>query len=165
MALGPLTEHALRGRDPLALHGGWTIAARHAGVVAALALLTPIFTADLEEQEDRAQESVLARVLDSPISPTTKLSLGLELADQLDAAEGEVPDPAPAFDATEPSPEEAPAYAELEEQVGDELDRAATAAFERSFLIAAVLSLLALVPLALPRGEPGPVPALGAEAA
>jgi hypothetical protein len=156
LSLGPLTEAALHGRHPQALHGGWTLAARHAGVVAALALLTPLFTADLERTETRTQEAVLAHILDSPIEPTTKLSLGLELTGLLDASLGEVPDPGPAFDAARPSPEEAVDYAALRRDVDEELDRAATSAFERSFLVAAVLALLALVPLMLPRAEPRP---------
>ena len=47
LSVDSLTVAALRDRNPRALHGGWTIAARHAGVVAGLAILTPIFTADL----------------------------------------------------------------------------------------------------------------------
>ena len=43
-ALSALTERALAGRSAQAVHGGWTIAARHAGVVLGLLLLTPIFT-------------------------------------------------------------------------------------------------------------------------
>jgi len=150
LSLGPLSERALHGRHPQALHGGWTIAARHAGVVAALALLTPLFTADLERADDRAQESVLALILDSPIDPATKLALGLELADRLGGAVGEVPELGPAFDAARPGPEEAVEYAALEAGVEEELDRAATSAFERSFLVAAALALLALVPLLAP---------------
>src|SRR5690242_7457978 len=42
LAIGALTEGALAGRSPLAVHGGWTIAARHAGVCIGLLLLTPI---------------------------------------------------------------------------------------------------------------------------
>ncbi len=151
LSLAALTEAALRGRDPLVLHGGWTIAARHAGVVAALALLTPIFTADLEREEDRAAEAVLATLLDSDLAAATKLDLGLELATLLDTAEGEVPEVAPAFAEAEPAPGEQPTLDRLEAQVGDELDRAATSAFERSFLIAAVLSLGALLPALLAR--------------
>jgi hypothetical protein len=153
LSLGPLTEAALHGRRPQVLHGGWTIAARHAGVVVALALLTPIFTADLEREDSRAKEAVVAHVLDSPIEPTTKVALGLELADRLDAADGEVPDPGPAFAAARPAPEEAADYARLEADVDDELDRAATSAFERSFRMGALLALFALVPLAMPRGS------------
>jgi MFS family permease len=155
LSLAALTEAALERRDPLVLHGGWTIAARHAGVVAALALLTPIFTADLERQEDRAAESVLALLLDSPLGVTTKVDLGLELAELLGTAEGEVPEVAPAFAEAQPTPEERPTFAGLEARVEDELDRAATTAFERSFLIAAALSLGALLPLLLTRRRDG----------
>ena len=150
LSLGPLTEAALHGRRPQVLHGGWTLAARHAGVVAAIALLTPLFTADLERAETQTQEAVLAHILDSPIEPTTKLSLGLELTGLLDSSLGEVPDPGPAFEAAQPSAEEAVDYAALRREVDEELVRAATSAFERSFLLAAVLALLALVPLMLP---------------
>jgi MFS family permease len=155
-SLGAITEAALLGRTPLVLHGGWTLTARHAGVVAALALLTPMFNADLEEQELRATESVLARLLDSGLAPTTKLDVGLRLADELDSATNEVPDVGPAFAAAQPSPGEAARLRRLEGEVGEELDRAATTAFERSFLVAALLSALALVPLLWPRSRPEP---------
>ncbi|HET7573535.1 MAG TPA: MFS transporter, partial [Solirubrobacterales bacterium] len=45
LVLSALTETALSGRAPQAIHGGWTISARHAGVVLGLLALTPIFTA------------------------------------------------------------------------------------------------------------------------
>ncbi|HEX8119907.1 MAG TPA: MFS transporter [Solirubrobacteraceae bacterium] len=153
LALRAVTDEALRDRTPLALHGGWTIAARHAGVVAALALLTPIFTADLEDQTDRAQEIVLARILDSPIDPATKLDLGLGLASKLRATEGEVPDVAPAFAEVAPENADRPAFDGLQDTVTDDLDRAAAASFERSFLVAALLAALAAVPLVAGRGS------------
>ena len=162
MALPAVTEEALRDRAPLALHGGWTIAARHAGVVAALAILTPIFTADLDDQTDRAQEIVLARILDSPIAPDTKLDLGLGLASELRATEGEVPDIEPAFAEAAPENEDRPAYDDLRTDVTDELDRAAAAAFERSFLVAALLAALAVVPLVAGRGAGRAPPAAAA---
>ena len=151
LALGAMTEEALRDRLPLALHGGWTIAARHAGVVAALAILTPIFTADLEDQTERAQEIVLARILDSPIAPETKLTLGLDLAEGLRASGGEVPDIAPAFAEAAPANEDRPAFAALRGDVADQLDRAAASAFERSFLVGALLAALAAAPLVVRR--------------
>jgi MFS transporter len=147
LALPAVTDEALRDRTPLALHGGWTIAARHAGVVVALAILTPIFTADLEDQTDRAQEIVLARILDSPIDPATKLDLGLGLASQLRATEGEVPDVGPAFAKVAPENADRPAFDGLRNDVAGDLDRAAAAAFERSFLVAALLAALAAAPL------------------
>jgi hypothetical protein len=150
LSLGALTEAALEARDPLVLHGAWTLAARHAGVVAALALLTPMFNADLAEQESRAQESVLGALLDSDLQPATKVALGLRLAGELDSTTNEVPDVAPAFADASTSAEEQPGLDALEARVADELDRAATTAFERSFLLAALLSLCALVPLLWP---------------
>ena len=143
LALGPLTEEALADRRPLALHGGWTIATRHAGVVAALAILTPIFTADLESETDRAQEIVIARILDADIDPATKLDLGLRLAAELRGAEGEVPAIGPAF------AEAAPDARDLRRDIEDQLDRAAGSAFERAFLVAALLAALGVVPLAV----------------
>ena len=73
LALSALTERALAGRSAQAVHGGWTIAARHAGVVLGLLLLTPIFTADLERNEDDALAAGTAAVLDSRIPPLDKL--------------------------------------------------------------------------------------------
>jgi hypothetical protein len=151
LALGALTEEALRDRRPLAWHGGWTIAARHAGVVAALAILTPLFTADLRQQTEAAQEVVLARILESPIEPATKLELGLGLAEELRGVEGQVPEVGPAFDRAVPGGADEARYAELEGEVAEQLDRAATDAFETSFLVAALLALLAVVPLLVAR--------------
>jgi hypothetical protein len=147
LALAALTEEALRDRAPLALHGGWTIAARHIGVVAALAILTPLFTADLEDQTRVAEESVLARVLDAPVAPATKLELGVELSKLLRVAESRVPDIGEAFDAVSASPADRPRLEQLERDVGDQLDRAATSAFERSFIAGAILAIIALLPL------------------
>lgn len=154
LALAAVTEEALRDRLPLARHGAWTIAARHAGVVAALAILTPLFTADLEDRTSRAQEIVLARILDSPIQPEVKLDLGLALAERLRTGGAEVPELAPAFDKATPADwRERPAFEALEDEISEQLDRAATSAFQRSFLVAALLAALAVVPLLLgPRG-------------
>ena len=48
---------------------------------------------------------------------------------------------------------EAPAYADLAGSLQDQLDRAATNAFSRSFLAAALLGLVALVPIFLDRRD------------
>jgi MFS family permease len=153
LALPALTEAAMHGRSGQALHGAWTIAARHAGIVVALALLTPVFTADLEEQALRTQEAVLAKLIDAPLGTTAKLQLGLELADTLDASQGRVPDVDGAFAAVRKSagPADGPALDEARAHVDEQLDRAATSAFERSFLIAAALTAGALLPLLVGR--------------
>jgi len=149
LALAALTERALEGRSPQAVHGGWTIAARHAGVVLGLLLLTPIFTTALDRNEDRALRAGAAAVIDSEIPPLDKLAVAQDVLALVRSADREVPDVREAFD---DKPDE-PAYAVLEETLVSELDRAVTAAFSRPFLLAAALALLGLVPIALSRRQ------------
>jgi MFS family permease len=146
LSIDSLTAAALRDRIPRALHGGWTIAARHAGVVAGLAILTPIFTTDLRHAETPAKEAVASLVLDSPLPASTKLDLADGLGRRLLAERGRVPDIRPAFTGLQlPAAQRATAAA-LEVSLEDQLLRAATRAFRTAFLVAAGLALLALAP-------------------
>jgi MFS family permease len=147
LALSALTERALHGRSPQAVHGGWTIAARHAGVVLGLLLLTPVFTTALDRNEDRALRAGAAAVLDSSIPPLEKLAVAQDVLAIVRASDREVPDVRGAF-ADRP---ETPEYRGLEDELVSQLDRAVTAAFSRPFLLAAVLALAALVPIVLSR--------------
>jgi MFS family permease len=151
LALSALTERALAGRSAQAVHGGWTIAARHAGVVLGLLLLTPIFTADLERNEDDALAAGTAAVLDSDISPLQKIGVARDILVAVDDAkeEARIPDVADVVGGDEDDP----AYAALIDELQEQLDRAATNTFSRSFLAAAVLGLLALVPIVLGRRD------------
>lgn len=146
LAVDSLTAAALRDRIPRALHGGWTIAARHAGVVVGLAILTPIFTADLRHAETPAKEAVARLVLDAPLPASTKLDLAEQLGHRLVAERGRVPDLQPAFAAVRVPATQQPALAALERSLEDQLTRAATRAFRTAFLVAAALGLLALLP-------------------
>jgi hypothetical protein len=146
LSIDSLTAAALRDRIPRALHGGWTIAARHAGVVVGLAILTPIFTADLRRAETPAKEAIASLVLDAPLPASTKLNLAEQLGRRLSAERGRVPDLRPAFEDLRVSERQAPAAAALEHGLQDQLTRAATRAFRTAFLVAAGLALLALGP-------------------
>ncbi|HWI21376.1 MAG TPA: MFS transporter [Baekduia sp.] len=151
LTVDSLTQVALRERLPQTLHGGWTIAARHAGVVAGLAILTPVFTADLKAAEQPAREAIAAQVLDSRLPASSKLALAHGLADQLVAQRGRVPDLSQAFeDAALPAAQQ-PQAARLELALDDQLERATTRAFRDAFVIAAAIALLAVVPAALIR--------------
>jgi hypothetical protein len=141
-----LTAAALHDRVPRALHGGWTIAARHAGVVVGLAILTPIFTADLRSAETPAKEAVASLVLDARLPASTKLDLAERLGHRLVAQRGRVPDVRPAFSTLRVPATQARTLAVLEVALEDQLKRAATNAFSTAFLVAAGLALLALVP-------------------
>jgi MFS family permease len=152
LALSALTERALAGRSAQAVHGGWTIAARHAGVVLGLVLLTPIFTADLDRNEDDALAAGTSVVLDSRIPPLRKLSVARDVLVAVDAAkeEARIPDVKEVVDH-----EDDPDYVKLGSDLQDQLDRAVTNAFSRSFLAAAILGLLALIPILIGRRDVG----------
>ncbi|HEU5254134.1 MAG TPA: MFS transporter [Solirubrobacterales bacterium] len=151
LVLSALTETALGGRAPQAIHGGWTISSRHAGVVIGLLVLTPIFTAEIEEQRHDAINAGTAVILDSPVNPLVKLDLAEKVGERLEEEQGKVPTIEPAF---EPKPSDPVQRAEVEQLQGelqDQLDRGATHAFSTSFVLAALLGLIALFPIALSR--------------
>jgi MFS family permease len=150
LALSALTERALAGRSAQAVHGGWTIAARHAGVVLGLLLLTPLLDADLRQNEDEALAAGTAAVLDSRIPPLEKIGVARDILVAVDEAEAEARIPSVSEVIGE---HDDPAYAELASELQDQLDRAVTNSFSRSFLVAALLALAALVPILLGRRD------------
>jgi MFS family permease len=149
-ALSALTERALAGRSAQAVHGAWTIAARHAGVVLGLLLLTPIFTTDLDRSEDNALAAGTAAVLDSRIPPLDKLAVARDILVAVDEAKDEarIPDVQDVV-----GERDDPAYVDLASALQDQLDRAVTNSFSRAFLAAALLGLVALAPIVLGRRE------------
>ena len=138
-------------RLPRVRHAGWTIGARHLGVVVGLAILTPVFTGDLQDAEVPAQEAITALVLDAPLLPEDKISIAEALGGELSQQEGRVPDLSHAFATADLAAEEQPAAARLERDLHGQLERAATWAFRDSFLIGAGLALLALLTVVWPR--------------
>ena len=151
LSLGALTEAALAGRSPAAIHGGVTIASRHAGVVLGLVLLTPVFVGDLDKQRERATQKGAELVLDARIDALTKIDLAQRIASDIKREPGRLPDINRSFAAVSVSDRERPQMRKLQGQLNDQLDRAATSSFERSFLFAALLAGSALVPIALTR--------------
>ena len=151
LSLGGLTEAALAGRSRPALHGGVTIASRHAGIVLGLLLLTPVFVADLDLQSARAEQKGVALVIDSGIAPSTKLRLAARLATDIQRQPGRLPDVRRTINALDVGQQERPALNALADRLDDQLDAAATSSFSRSFLLAALLALAGLVPIAFAR--------------
>jgi MFS family permease len=151
LVLSALTETALAGKAPQAIHGGWTISARHAGVVIGLLALTPIFTDDIAEQRRDAIDAGTAVVLDSPVSPLLKLELAQRIEDRLDDERGRVPTIGPAFEPLPDDPQEREEVVQLRDELQEQLNRGATHAFSPSFGLAALIGLLALIPIGLAR--------------
>ena len=151
LVLSALTETALGGRAPQAIHGGWTISARHAGVVIGLLALTPIFTADIAQQREDAINAGTAVILDSKVNPLLKIDLAQKIEDRLEGEKGKVPTLGPAFEPLPSDPATAPRSKSCASELQDQLDRGATHAFSPSFGLAALLGLLALIPIGLSR--------------
>ncbi len=146
-----LTSQAMEMRLPRARHAAWTISARHLGVVVGLAILTPVFTADLQAAQVPAQEAIASLVLDAQLLPDDKISIAQALGDELTQQEGRVPDLSHAFATADLAAGDRPAAARLERELDSQLERAATHAFRDSFLIGAGLALLALLTVVAPR--------------
>ncbi|HYF71252.1 MAG TPA: MFS transporter, partial [Nocardioides sp.] len=145
-----LTARAIHLRLPRVEHAGWTIGARHVGVVVGLAILTPVFTSDLEEAQVPAQEAITSLVVDAPLPAQDKVGVARALGDELAAQRGQVPDLHRAFAAADLSPAARPAAAALERDLDAQLERAATRAFRDSFLVGAGLALLGLLSVVVP---------------
>ena len=152
LTVAGLTELALHGRADQVVHGGWTLAARHAGVVVGLLLLAPVLTSALDENRDEAIRAGAAVVLDSEIPPLDKLGVAQDVLAEVDRADeaGELPDVQRAF-ADRPDDGE---WRTLAAGLQDQLDRAVTSAFSGPFLLAAALTLCALVPVLFLRRRP-----------
>jgi MFS family permease len=151
LALVALTERAVGGGADQVVHGGWTLAARHAGVVVGLLLLAPTLTSALHRNEHDALRAGTAVVIDSRIPPLDKLAVAKDVLAKVHEAGGrQLPDLRAVF-ADRPDTTE---YRSLLSALDEQLHRAVTNAFSTPFLIAAALALLALVPVWIGRGEP-----------
>jgi MFS family permease len=151
LTMDRLTSSAMQLRLPRVRHAAWTIGARHLGVVLGLAILTPVFTANLRDAQVPAQEAITSLVLDAPLQPQDKVAVARSLGDELTSQQGRIPDLHRAFATLDVEPAARPATAELESNLDEQLERAATRAFRDSFLLGAGLALLALLVVVLPR--------------
>lgn len=151
-----LTSQAMEMRLPRVEHAGWTIAARHVGVVVGLAILTPVFTADLLDAQVPAQEAITSLVLDAPLPSQDKIAVARALGEALSEQQGRVPDLHHAFATLDLPAGEQAAAADLEGRLDAQVKRAATRAFRDSFLVGAGLAALAMIVVLLPRGRGRP---------
>ena len=156
LTIDRLTSQAMHLRLPRVEHAGWTISARHLGVVLGLAILTPVFTADLQAAQVPAQEAITSLVLDAPLPAQDKVALATALGDELSDEQGQVPDLHSAFASVDFAPEYQAAATQLEQDLDDQVESAATHAFRDSFLIGAGLALLALLTVVIPVGRRRP---------
>lgn len=147
-----LTAAALGGRGSATARAARTIAARDAGLVLGLLLLTPVFVGQLNAAPDQATQRAAGVLIISPLPTSVKLELAPKLQDAANnAPQSRPPDISPAFEqvAAGASPADRVHLAALERQINAIIQRSVTHAFRRPFLYAALLSLLVLPLLAL----------------
>ena len=152
LTIGALTQQALRGRSAQAVHGGWTIASRHAGVVLGLLLLTPVFTAQLDHNKTDAKRAGAAILLDSSVPPLDKIRVAQDVLRAIDHANGRLPDVNTAFTGRFQG-EHGAEYRSVAARLQDQLERAVTSAFSWPFLLASGFALVGLLVVVVGRRE------------
>jgi MFS family permease len=136
LALPVLTERALRGGAVL------TVAARHAGLVVALALVAPILAHELPSAGRHAELQATKLILDSPVGLTTKVPVALDLGRAFNRAKsGEVPDLRAPFNAHGAGDDRA--LARTRDRLAGSVDRTIAGAFRTSFAVCAAFAAAA----------------------
>ncbi len=154
-----LTDTALGGRGQLLARVARTIAARDAGLVLGLLILTPVFVDQLKAAPGRAFPPIVKAIFGAPMSNNQKLQLGYGLLGaEARAPQAQLPDFGPPFAkvAKNVSPSTRLVLARVQANVHAAVERAATKSFQKPLLYCAIFALLVL-PLLLLR-LPGPKP-------
>ena len=151
LAVPPLTASSLDA-DALDTSGALTIGIRHAGLVLALVVLTPVLASNLIAAQSKATDRGAGVVLDSGVPIRTKVPLALDLARTLRNAGVEVPDFAPIF-ARHENTGNRPQLEQLRRRLVAVIDAMVTRSTRAAFAISALLAVLALLPLPLLRAR------------
>ncbi|MGZ6669049.1 MAG: MFS transporter [Solirubrobacteraceae bacterium] len=147
LLLPGLTHRVLSDVGPSTTGAAHAVWIRHAGLVAGILLLTPLLATDLTSAGQSAKLRGISVVLDAPVSVTTKARLALDLAPALaQPTRKQLPD----FASTLRSQHD-PALTRMGHELDQVVQATITRGFRRSYLLAALLALLALAPLALLR--------------
>jgi predicted MFS family arabinose efflux permease len=150
----PLTARSVEGERGLAVAGTMSVAARHVGLVAALAVVAPVLALDLGHAGDRATLNATQVILDARLGLGHKIPVALSLADEFRRTpRGAVPDLAKAFD--ENGAQNDASVRRVRDDLVGAIEAALTRGFRRAYLVAALFAALALIPVGIawrPRG-------------
>jgi MFS family permease len=145
LAVPVLTRASLDAESGLVRAGAMTVAARHAGLVLALALVAPLLTGSLDRAGERALLGGTKEILDANVPLRKKVPIALALRDALEQApKGEVPDLAKPFDDAGARSNEN--VREARDSLLVTLRSAITRGFRSSFGLAALFAVLTVVP-------------------
>ncbi len=146
-AFPPLTSAALHSVGPLAARAAKTVAARDAGIIVGLLVLTPIFVNQLNKAPDQALPAGTTAVLTAAIPDSLKslLAPGL-LADYKRTPQGELPDLGPTFArvSAHATRRQRAALSNLHRQLDSIVQRATTHAFKLPLRYGAIFAILVL---------------------
>ena len=125
------------------------VASRHAGVVLGLLLVAPLLSDDLSHNAETAKTKGITTVIKAPVPFLDKIPLTYDLYQRLrKAGHGNLPDFKGAFDKARSRDRGATAKLDALERSLNTIQRDAIAeSFKRPFGVAAILALLALLPL------------------
>ena len=145
LAVPVLTRSSLDAESGLVRSGAITVAARHAGLVLALALVAPLLTGSLDDAGRRALLGGTKEILDANIPIRKKVPIALALRDALERApRGEVPDLRQPFD--DAGARSSSHVREARDDLVTTLESALTRGFRPAFGLAALFALLSIVP-------------------
>jgi predicted MFS family arabinose efflux permease len=152
LAFPGLTRAALETSGSPVGRAAKTVAARDAGLILGLLVLTPVFVNQLNAAPDQATRDVAKALFSAPIPVVMKFELvpGLTHAYKI-APQSRPPDLGPAFEqvSANASAAQRVELALLEQRLNLIVNRAATHAFKRPFAYAAAFALLVLPLLAV----------------
>ncbi len=149
LAYPGLTTAALRSPGSVAARAAKTVAARDAGILVGLLLLTPVFVSDIGSAPRRATPPVASALFASGIPLSMDLQLGSALSSTVASApQSSPPDIGPAFAqvAANASAPDRARLAVLERRVKSIIQDTVTNTFTRALEYAAILAL-AVLPL------------------
>lgn len=149
LAFPGLTTAALEGVGRIVARAGKTVAARDAGIVLGLLVLTPVFVDQLNHAPNKALPEATRAVLLAPMPLNVKFSLAPGLiADYKRSPQSELPDFGPTFAhaAARASPSERAALSGLHKQLDSIVQSAATSAFRLPLRYGAIFAIV-VIPL------------------
>ena len=145
LAVPVLTRACLDAEAGLVRSGALTVAARHAGLVLALALVAPLLTGALDRAGERALLGGTKSILDANVPLRKKVPIALALRDALGSAQkGEVPNLAKPFD--DAGARKSSQVREARDSLLVTLRSALTRGFRPAFGVAALFAALSLFP-------------------
>ncbi len=155
LAVPVLTHAAVHPGRGVVRSATATIGARHAGLVAALVLIAPLLSHELDRGSHQALLGGTKVILDGNVPLSQKVPIALDLRTALEQApKGVVPDLAEPFDSRGAAHDSNLRH--VRDSLIGALEGAATRSFRSSFALAALFALLALIPILSMRKASGP---------